>query len=134
MSRPPAKHNLARDLIGHDAWRRMVAWCGGCEYNVPGSLDCPSGVDLVNRIGVDAARKLIDWAKGTRIYISAGHAEILLARYSEIVAEHEQGKTPREIAMKLDFSMKYTERTVRQVLAGRFEDFEKQFGQQVDLF
>ena len=133
MSRPQAP-NLARELIGHVAWRRLVAWRGGCEYDVPGSLDCPSGVELATRIGADGARKLIDWAKGTRIYIAAGHAETLLARYSEIVAAHEQGQSPREIAMLMDFHGRYTERNVRMILSGRFEDFNRQFGNQEELF
>ena len=131
MSRPQAP-NLARELIGHVAWRRLVAWRGGCEYDVPGSLDCPSGVDLATRIGADAARKLIEWAKSSRIYIAAGHSEILFARYKEIIDKHKNGLSPREIALNTTYVGTYTERTVRMVLSGRYEDLEKQFGESLN--
>lgn len=132
MSRYPA-HNLVRETIGETAWPRLVAWCGGTEYDVPERLDTPSGVELASRIGAEAARKLIRWAKGSRIYVAAGHAETLLSRYRDIQRLHEEGQSVREIAMSYDYHGKYTERTIRSVLSGRLDALEEQFGQQMEL-
>ncbi len=134
MARPPAPENFARDTVGPIAWRRLVAWRGGTEYDVPTSTACPRGVELSSRIGAGAARKLIEFAGGTRIYLAAGHAEILLSRYEEIIERSRKGESPTQIALGMTFEGRYTERTVRMVLSGRYEDFARQFGGQGDLF
>lgn len=133
MARPPSPQNYVKETIGPAAWKRLIAWRGGTEYDVPTSPDCPRGIELASRIGADATRKLIAFAGGTRVYLSAGHAEILLSRYQEIMTMRREGKTPREIALLMTFEARYTERTVRQVLSGRYEDFERQFGGQGEL-
>jgi hypothetical protein len=134
MPRQTDPENLVRSTIGREAWGRLIAWRGGTEYDVPATIDCPRGIELASRLGADAGRKLIAFAGGTRVYVAAGHAEILLSRYEEIINRHRRGETPTEIALAMTFEGRYTERTVRMVLAGRYEDFARQFGAQADLF
>lgn len=134
MSRPPNPENYARDAVGNESWRKLIAWRGGTEYDVPTSLECARGTELMGRVGRDAATRLIAFAGGTRVYLAAGHGEILLARYHEIVERQRAGQTPAQIAIEMTFEGRYTERTVRMVLAGKYEDFAQKFGLQSDLF
>lgn len=87
-----------RTLIGHDAWQRIVSRWGGHEYCIPTRIQSESGEALIGLAGYDAAIKLIAHASGDRIYIAAGWEEILLARYTHIVALRNAGKTNSEIS------------------------------------
>ena len=109
------------NMVGREAWSVLVSRHGGCELPIPTAIGTRRGEEMAALIGRDAAIKLIEYAGGDRLYISAGHDEILCARYGEIVAMHEQGNTPAQISRKWEGTLKYSERNVRMILAGRFE-------------
>lgn len=115
-------------LIGAPAWKLLVSRYGGCEYEVPSQVGTRRGADLAALVGDAAAAALIDYAAGDRVYIAAGWEEILSARYAEIVALHESGMTPSQIARAWEGKIKYSERNVRMILAGRFETLRASIG------
>lgn len=108
-------------LVGRDAWDHLVAFSGGCDLDVPTDIANASGQALAARIGKEAAKKLIAYAGGDRIYIAANWERVLALRYQAIVALHDQGMSPEEIAVTYEFKARYTARNIRGILSGRFE-------------
>jgi hypothetical protein len=114
--------------IGRSAWNLLVAHYGGSELDVPTNSQSSAGKRLAEQIGQDAAADLIAYAAGDRLYIAEGWEQILASRYERIVAMHSAGQTPSEIARAFVFTGRYSERNIRMILAGRFEDLRCQLG------
>jgi len=112
-------HIEGHRVIGSVAWDKLVSYRGGCEYDVPANLDGNPGARLSELIGKNAAKALIKYAGGDTIYIAVNWEKILATRYADIVARHEAGETPNEIALRYTYVGRYTERQIRMVLHGR---------------
>lgn len=117
MPRHISPDNYLIETIGETALNRLMAWRGGTEYDVPPSRDCPRGVELASRIGSGAAMRLISFAGGTRVYVPNGTVHDLEARYLEILERAASGQSPREIAMSMTYTARYSERAIRGILA-----------------
>ena len=74
--------------------------------------------------GPAALRQRVDLALvagGDRLYIAANWEKVLALRYAEIIELSEQGLSPEEISRTYEYRGKYSSRTIRSILAGRFE-------------
>lgn len=108
-------HYVRDELIGPEAWRKLVARWGGGDYCVPKSIDSRNGANLVDVVGRTAAQRLIGYAGGERIYVHASKTEILDARAEEILSMRARGMTIAEIAA-VEWPMRYTQRLIYYLL------------------
>lgn len=118
----PAPENLIEDIIGHDAYIDLCAWCGGVNYYVPSDAENKQGLELERAIGHAAARRLVDWAGGSVIYVPSRFAAELLKRRDEIMALRNRGKTVQEIARSYSYEGRYTERQLWRMINTPRED------------
>lgn len=114
LSRP---ENLIEDIIGHDAYLDLCAWCGGTNYYVPSDSEDHNGLKLERAIGRPGARRLVDWAGGSIIYVPSRYVVELYRRRDEINVLRRRGKTVQEIAREYRYEGRYTERQIWRLLS-----------------
>jgi hypothetical protein len=112
------KEHFVRDqLIGPEAWSKMVARWGGCDFTIPADTACLRARVLASVIGERAAARLIGYGGATRIYIHADAESVLAARIAELRTLRQRGMTIAELAA-IEWPSRYTERHIMRLLAG----------------
>lgn len=109
--------NLLAQIIGPDAFEKLSAVHGGCDFIVPGSTGSERGQALVELVGIEAAKRLIAWGRSSRVYVPKMRIDIRQQRAAEIRALHRQGMTASQISRSYTFAARYSERAVFKILS-----------------
>ncbi|MEN8721168.1 MAG: hypothetical protein ABF296_12995 [Oceanococcaceae bacterium] len=104
------------DVIGPVAYEQLVSALPGAAYDVPWDIDTPRGERLAGLIGDYAARRLIQHAAGTQIYIRLSIDPEDERHLRAIHAMRRGGLTPQQIAATYVFPTRLTERHIRRLL------------------
>lgn len=105
------------EVIGPRAFAILTAAVGGCDYNIPSSLDTPEGVALCEMIGAEDAARFVAWGGGARVYLPYSRDAILMERAMTIVELAGRGVPIPEIARTFRYVGRYSERQIRMILA-----------------
>jgi hypothetical protein len=109
---PPRAAELA-EVIGLAATLRLVEGWGGLRQYVPAPAHLHADHPLVRQLGREAARRLAEHYAREKIDVPRCLSALRAARDRRIVAEHEQGASGRELAMRYQL----TERQIWTILA-----------------
>lgn len=104
------KVNLIEEVIGREAFELLCSWAGGSDLDIPRNIDLSSGQKLAQAIGAHAARALIAWGAGGRVYVPYLYVMELQRRQRDVRALRAQGLTFREIARTYRYTGRYTDR------------------------
>lgn len=123
IPRPPAHVAPFVDALGAETAARFLMHFGGAEMHIP--REPKGGSEMVEVLGIAAARALSDLAQRTLIPRRIPTAKPWLARYLKVVG----GLSHAEIARRLHI----TDVTVRRYLAG-LDDETSSDTDQLSLF
>ena len=90
---------------------------GGTELYVPQSRTSPQAKVLAERIGQNAADKMVEWAGGTRVYIPANRDAAIDERAIVINLMRKAGLTVAAIAKTFTYQARYSERNIQRFLS-----------------
>jgi hypothetical protein len=111
--------NLIAQIIGPDAFEKLSAVYGGCDFIVPGSTGSERGQALVELIGIEAAKRLIAWGRSSRVYVPKQRVNVRQQRAAEVRELHRQGMTASQIARNYTFVSRFSERAIYKLLRGQ---------------
>src|SRR5699024_6141275 len=106
---PVAAHIV--ELIGLDAAIVLFERYGGVRVYIPETVTAEHA--LTHLLGLPAARGLAAYYGREYVDIPKGLAALLAARNARIIAEHQGGRTVRDLALSYDL----TERRIYYILA-----------------
>jgi hypothetical protein len=109
--------NEIERVIGNEAYLRLCAAVGGCDYQIPTVAFSELGDALVEMIGRVAAKQLIEWGSGSRIYVPYSRAREIDQRRLTLIEMRARGMSAAEIAREYRYEGRYTERQVYAILA-----------------
>jgi hypothetical protein len=110
--------NLLAEIVGAEAFAKLSAVYGGCDFIVPGGVSSERGKVLVELIGAEAAERLIFWGRSSRVYVAKSRVTVRQRRAAEVRELHRQGMTASEISRNYSFTSRYSERAVYKLLSG----------------
>lgn len=110
------------DYIGEDAATRLVAALGGCQIKIPKWHRGVWWDRLVRAIGVRGAKELCTAFAGESLYIPRNAADERAARRQAVLDALAAGMTFAEIARRMEFRVRYSERGLRKLVAGFVPD------------
>lgn len=105
------------DYIGEDAAARLVATLGGCQIKIPKRHRGVWWDRLVRAIGVRGAEDLCTAFAGESLYIPRNDAGERAARRQAVLDALAAGMTFAEIARRMEFRVRYSERGLRKLVA-----------------
>lgn len=108
---------LLAEYIGDAATVRLSATFGGTELKIPVRSAGRTWSKLLGAIGQEAAAALVESFAGETLYIPRNAADEMRQRRAEILAALEAGETPADIARRMTFTIRYSERWVRKIAA-----------------
>ena len=108
--------SILEQVLGTEALASLSFSRGGCDLSIPLSLECQSGIELVQLIGRDAAKRLIAWGHGSRVYIPRRIVSERQRRAEEIADLRRQGLSVHQIARQYRFESRLSERQIFSIL------------------
>jgi len=116
VARPASLETLA-EYLGDGAAARICMALGGTQLKVPRQQRGKTWLLMVELLGQDAATEMAECFGGESIYIARNAAEERAARAALVQGMLAQGLTYAEVSRRLTFSVRYTERGLRKLMA-----------------
>jgi hypothetical protein len=108
--------NLLLEILTADELCTLCSVFGGCDLYVPSDPGGARGMALSERIGSVVAAKLIQWARGSKLYIPMPE-DHLKRRRDDIKRMRASGMTVAEISRSYRFPARYSERQIIRLIS-----------------
>jgi hypothetical protein len=108
--------NLLLEILTTDELDTLCSVFGGCDLYIPSDPGGAQEMVMADRIGAGVAAKLIQWARGSKLYIPMPE-EPLERRRDDIKRMRASGMTVAEISRSYRFSARYSERQIIRLIS-----------------
>lgn len=105
-----------KSLLTDNGFKGLCSHYGGTTYNVPCNEESPRFQKLVDAIGLQDAKKLVNMEGSCTIYVPYLQGA-LYRRVHLIKKMHDDGMSIRQISKSFEYVGRYTERRIQSLLS-----------------